>query len=172
MCSSDLGTCVTVRLHVVAEASGDEGPEFDLANADADIAAGTIKGFHILVVEDTFANRLVVEGFLKRLGVRFQSAENGSDAVECVRNGQFDLVLMDCQMPVMNGYDATQLIRQIELAEGRAHMPIIALTAGAFEEDRKRCLDSGMDDFLPKPINFVQLVEMLRKWSVVDSSTV
>ena len=74
------------------------------------------------------------------------------------------LVLMDCEMPVMSGYQATEKIRQWERENGRMHLPIIALTANAFEDNRQRCLAAGMDDFLAKPVNMNLLAVMLNKW--------
>jgi CheY-like chemotaxis protein len=75
-----------------------------------------------------------------------------------------DLVLMDVQMPVMDGIQATMEIRRQEVETGSAHLPIVALTAGAFDEDRRRCMDVGMDDFMPKPVNLGELERMLEKW--------
>jgi len=80
------------------------------------------------------------------------------------RGGNFDLALMDIQMPVLNGYDATERIRQWEQANGRPRLPIIALTGAAFEEDRQRCLDAGMDDYLAKPILGDELEVLLGRW--------
>jgi CheY-like chemotaxis protein len=109
------------------------------------------RGSRVLVVEDNPINQAVAEGMLENLGFAVELAENGALAVEAVRRGQFALVLMDCQMPVMDGYAATQAIRALEKAEGRTAVRIIGLTASAQLQDRERCLAAGMDDYLAKP---------------------
>jgi signal transduction histidine kinase/FixJ family two-component response regulator len=126
----------------------------------------------ILVVEDNLVNRKVVEGMLARKGFLVVCAEHGQAAVEKLTTGIVpDLVFMDCQMPIMDGFEATKLIRQWEIAQGKPRLPIIALTAGAFEEDANRCLAAGMDDFLTKPLNFDALMSVLSKWVVTKSPT-
>jgi signal transduction histidine kinase/ActR/RegA family two-component response regulator len=119
----------------------------------------------VLVVEDQITNRRVIGAMLKRQGVNFESVDNGRMAVERVTTGALpDLILMDCQMPVMDGCEATQRIRQWETDGSRPRLPIIALTASAFDEDRERCTQAGMDDFLTKPIDMAQLKSTLHKW--------
>lgn len=119
---------------------------------------------HVLVAEDNATNRKVVEGLLNKLGLRSVSVRNGQEAVELITGGQRpDAVLMDVQMPVMDGLTATEHIRRWERENRRARLPIIALTGGAFEEDRQRCLSAGMDDFLTKPLKFNQLSSVLAK---------
>jgi PAS domain S-box-containing protein len=120
----------------------------------------------ILVVEDNATNRRVIEAFLKKLPVLFSSVENGADALEYISTSpdKPDLVLMDCQMPVMDGYEATRHIRQWEAEHHQPRLPVVALTASAFEEDRDQCMAAGMDDFLTKPINADQLLAILAKW--------
>ena len=131
-----------------------------VAAASLDSAAG-----QVLVVEDNPTNRKVVEAMLRKLNIRSTSVENGQLAVESIRQGMRpDLVLMDIQMPVMDGLRATTLIRQWEAETGQPPRPIIALTAGAFEEDRQQCLAAGMDDFMAKPLNLKDLEKMLGKW--------
>lgn len=126
---------------------------------------GRLSG-RILVVDDNMTNRKVVEAMLVKLGFQVSLVENGAAAVEFVTAGQqADLVLMDCQMPVMDGYEATRRIRQWEQAEGRPAMPVVALTASAFAEDRDSCLAAGMTDFLTKPVNIHELGAMLKKHS-------
>ncbi len=121
---------------------------------------------HVLVVEDTLMNQKVIEAFLRKLGVRTDIVGNGQEAVDAIMQGMRpDLVLMDVQMPVMDGFQATQLIRQWEHWAGMPRLPIIALTAGAFEDDRGNCIQSGMDDFLAKPVDMGKLRTMLAKWS-------
>jgi len=107
----------------------------------------------VLVAEDNQTNRYVIVRMLEKFGLTVSFAENGQQAVDMVFAGERpDLVLMDIQMPVMDGFDATRVIRQREAAEGRSRLPIIALTADAFQDDRQQCLDAGMDDFLAKPV--------------------
>jgi CheY-like chemotaxis protein len=119
----------------------------------------------VLVVEDNPTNRKVIEALLGKLGIKARSVENGQQAVDIVRGGlRPDLVLMDVQMPVMDGIKATEVIRQWEQEASRPHLKIIALTAGAFDEDRQHCIAAGMDDFLTKPVNLNDLASMLEKW--------
>lgn len=120
----------------------------------------------ILVVEDNPTNRLVIRGMLSKLGLRVHCVENGQEAVDAITHTtiQPDLILMDAQMPVLDGLEATRQIRQWERDTGRPHYTIIAFTAGAYEGDRQECLAAGMDDFLPKPVNIELLAAMLGKW--------
>ncbi len=116
---------------------------------------GELPALHgsVLVAEDNQTNRYVIVRMLEKFGLTVSFAENGQQAVDMVFAGERpDLVLMDIQMPVMDGFDATRVIRQREAEEGRSRLPIIALTADAFEDDRQHCLDAGMDDFLAKPV--------------------
>ena len=125
----------------------------------------TLDNGFILVVEDNPVNRMVIGGLLKKEEIRFAVAENGQEAVTLITEGARPaLVLMDCQMPVMDGFSATEAIRAWEADNHKPHLPIIALTAGAFEEDREKCIAAGMDDFLAKPLRFSDLQTMLAKW--------
>jgi CheY-like chemotaxis protein len=91
--------------------------------------------------------------------------ENGKEAVDAVMGGAAaDLVLMDCQMPVMSGFEATERIRRWEGEQGLPRIPIVALTAGAFDDDREHCLAVGMDDFVTKPVDFAVLPAVIAKW--------
>lgn len=120
---------------------------------------------HVLVVEDNPTNRKVIEAMLRKLHIRSDSVDNGQAAVDTLAQGMRpDLVLMDVQMPAMDGIEATMLIRQREAETGLPRMPIVALTAGAFDEDRQHCLVAGMDDFMSKPVNLNDLEKMLGKW--------
>ena len=116
----------------------------------------------VLVVEDNPVNQKVVVHMLNRMGFEVELAENGSKGLARVQRERFDLVLMDCQMPVMDGYAATQAIRASE-APGE-HIPIVALTANAMDGDRQKCLDAGMDDYMTKPAKADQLRAMALKW--------
>lgn len=115
-----------------------------------------------MVVEDNYVNQLVTAGMLKRMGVDVDLAGNGIEAVASFEPGRYQLVLMDCQMPEMDGFEATRRIRLKESEMGR--VPIVALTANAMQEDRQRCLDHGMDDHLAKPLHPEQLVAMVQRW--------
>ncbi len=132
------------RTPAVAIAPRAERAERDSGNTRAG-------GPRVLVVEDNPINQAVAEGMLENLGCEVALVENGQLAVEAVRNGQFDLVLMDCQMPVMDGYAATRSIRAVESALDREAVRIIGLTASAQPQDRDRCLAAGMNDYLAKP---------------------
>jgi CheY-like chemotaxis protein len=119
-------------------------------------------GRRILLVEDNIVNQKVAAALLGKLGCRVDVAANGQEALDMSDLLPYDLIFMDCQMPVMDGYQATGEIRQ---REGAArHTPIIALTAGAMAEDRERCIQAGMDDYLSKPFRGAQLGEMLDKY--------
>ena len=129
------------------------------------------KAARLLLVEDTPVNREVALGMLDMLGHFVQAVENGRLAVEAVMRERFDLILMDCQMPEMDGFTATAAIRQQEReAADHRHVPIIALTANAMEGDRARCLAAGMDDYLAKPFTLAQLSEMLTKWVPIPTN--
>ena len=123
------------------------------------------KGKHILLVEDNALNREIAQEILREYGFLVDSAENGAVAVEKVSTaapGSYDLVLMDVQMPIMDGYTATRKIRALD-DPARAKLPILAMTANAFDEDRRNALESGMNGFLSKPIVIDDLVQELRK---------
>jgi signal transduction histidine kinase/DNA-binding response OmpR family regulator len=116
----------------------------------------------ILVVEDNPVNRRVALSMLTKLGYATEVASNGQDAVRALEQGHYQTVLMDCQMPVMDGFEATRRIRAGH--QGLDRVPIIALTANAMEGDRERCLEAGMDDYLPKPLQLTELKTMLETW--------
>ena len=119
---------------------------------------------HVLVVEDHPVNREVAGAVLESIGCSVSVADDGRQAVEACRKGRFDLVLMDIQMPNMDGREATRVIRADEAARGLPRMPIIALTANALSEDREACLAAGMDDYLVKPVSGEQLWAVLSRW--------
>jgi CheY-like chemotaxis protein len=121
--------------------------------------AATLPGLRVLLAEDNRVNQKVVIGILKRAGCTFSVVENGERALEAIQEGGFDVVLMDCHMPVMDGYTAAGRIRDLEGPAGR--VPIVALTAGALAEDRDRCLEAGMDHFLAKPFRADDLLNLL-----------
>ena len=116
----------------------------------------------MLVAEDNLVNQKVAVRTLEMLGCHAEVAENGALAVEAFKLRDFDVVLMDCQMPVLDGFDAARSIRGLE--QGGRRVPIIAVTANAMQGDRERCLEAGMDDYVPKPVTMAALDEALRKW--------
>jgi PAS domain S-box-containing protein len=120
----------------------------------------------ILVAEDNKTNRVVIESLLRKFGYEFLAVEDGQAAVDAVMQDSWrpDLVLMDCQMPNLNGFDATTRIRAWEAERGLPRLPIVALTASAFQDDRDHCLAVGMDDFLAKPVDMNLLQATLLKW--------
>ena len=119
-------------------------------------------GLKVLVADDNVINREVASAMLEQLSCRVVIAEDGRAAVEHGRTGNFDVILMDCQMPVMDGYAATDAIRREESTRGSSPTTIIALTANALTRDRERCLAAGMDSFLAKPFTQAQLAQILR----------
>jgi signal transduction histidine kinase/CheY-like chemotaxis protein/HPt (histidine-containing phosphotransfer) domain-containing protein len=159
---SPLLSCVTHVMTLQPEAAM-PAPPAGSASAVAAPAARAL-GPKILLVEDNPVNREVAVGMLESLGCTADAAENGWLALKLMATETYDAVLMDCQMPVMNGLAATGEIRRREQSSGATRVPIIALTANAMEGDRKRCLDAGMDDFLTKPFTQQQLATQLRRW--------
>lgn len=127
----------------------------------------------ILLVEDNIVNQKVALSILKKAGLqRVDLAEDGQQAVTLFGSQTYDLILMDCQMPVMNGYEATGLIRQKEKEQQLPRTPIVAMTANAMAGDREKCLAAGMDDYLSKPINIKSLIEKLEHWLIHDNSPI
>ncbi len=123
-----------------------------------------LQGSHILLVEDNKVNMEIMSKILSMFGCQVTVAENGLIAVEAVRTRSFDLIFMDCQMPEMDGFEAARIIVSLK-AEGKIDpVPIVALTANALKEDRERCLESGMDDYLSKPVRKSSLEAILLKW--------
>jgi CheY-like chemotaxis protein len=123
-------------------------------------AWGPTQCLRVLVAEDTVANQKIVKSILSKRGHAVEIARNGREVVEMIRHQPFDLILMDVQMPIMDGFQATSTIRSLEAHLGR-RVPIIALTAHARQGDRERCLAAGMDDYLVKPVSAASLVELV-----------
>jgi CheY-like chemotaxis protein/HPt (histidine-containing phosphotransfer) domain-containing protein len=119
-------------------------------------------GYSVLVADDNLVNQQVAQRMLERLGCQVDVAANGDMAVAMCRDRQYDLILMDCQMPELDGYEATARIRAEE-KDGR-RMPVVALTANAMQGEREKCLAAGMDDFMSKPIRPQTLHETLQRW--------
>lgn len=121
----------------------------------------------VLLVEDDLVNQRVALGLLTKLGITADTANNGQEAVKMATEQTYDLILMDCLMPVMDGYEASQALRE---QQETSTTPIIALTANAANTDREKCMDSGMDDFLAKPFEFKQLADLLKQWLPITKS--
>ncbi len=119
-------------------------------------------GPHVLVVEDNAVNQMVALRMLQRLGCRIALAGDGEKALEMIKNAAYDIVFMDCQMPVMDGYEATAEIRRRE-GSGK-HSVIVAMTANAMQGDRERCIAAGMDDYVSKPVNKQEIIAILKRY--------
>jgi two-component system, sensor histidine kinase and response regulator len=122
------------------------------------------EGGRLLIAEDNHVNRTYVERLLTRSGHRVTVAVDGLQALAAYEEGEYDVILMDCQMPELDGYDTTRAIRQREEQEGRPHTPILAMTAAATDDIRRRCMAAGMDDFLTKPLAGPELERALSRW--------
>ena len=127
-----------------------------------DPGASAEDGPLVLLVDDNLVNRKVASRFLSKLNIQVDQAENGQIALEMVQQTNYSMVLMDCHMPVMDGYQATQSIRGLTGAASK--VAIVALTASVMPEDQERCRQAGMNDFLPKPLKQKALVLILEKW--------
>ena len=118
----------------------------------------------VLVAEDNAVNQLLALTLIRKFGYSAHAVANGEEALQAFSTGDYDLVLMDCQMPEMDGFEATTAIRKLESAENRPRTPVIALTANAMKEDELRCYEAGMDDYVSKPIKKERLAEVLDRW--------
>ena len=149
----------SVRQHEVTAVEPREKPEANVAP----IAPVRARDVRVLVAEDNAVNQEVAIAMLGALGCRADTVRNGREAVEAVSGRHYDLVLMDIQMPEMDGTEATRLIRSRETDEGR-RLPIIAVTAHALQHERREAMVQGMDDYLSKPYTESQLAAMLERW--------
>lgn len=122
------------------------------------------KKYRILVAEDDIFNQEVIRGLFQALGYKIDICENGSETLVALQEKTYDIVFMDCQMPVLDGFATTQELRRKLPANGRARVPVIALTAHASAQTKATCLHAGMDDFMTKPIRSVELQSMLHRW--------
>ncbi len=124
----------------------------------------------LLLVEDEPVNQMVISVTLEKFGFLVDLATNGREALIALENNDYDLVLMDCMMPVLNGYETTAAIRDRSSAVRNHLIPVIALTANAFTDDRALCRNAGMNDYLSKPVDFTELLEMIARWSPFDGA--
>lgn len=149
------GTTIYVRLTL------EKGKELDVAKKEANsLNSNNLKGKKILVVDDNVMNRMVATLILDEFEVLISKAGNGAEAVEYLKNNECDLVLMDLQMPVLNGYEASIIIRQ----ELKLNIPIIALTANVIKGEKQKCFSVGMNDYLSKPFDEIQFINIISKW--------
>jgi signal transduction histidine kinase/CheY-like chemotaxis protein/HPt (histidine-containing phosphotransfer) domain-containing protein len=155
-------------LKETAPARTEPAPVAVIPPHDMLLAAGQSRGL-VLLVEDNPVNLLVAQRLIQLSGFDYLSAENGEAALEMMQQQEFDMVLMDCQMPVLDGYQATQTWRAIERERGLKRLPIIAMTANAMAEDRQKCLEAGMDDYLSKPVDRKLMQQTMLKWLSRDA---
>lgn len=153
--SVNQGSCFTVKLPFLQARQRRE--EARLTNPKSQ------NGLRVLVAEDNMVNQRVIQGLLEKLGHQVVLASHGGEAVDVRKSDDFDcdVLLMDCEMPHMDGYEATEAVRAYEKSHNLPRLPIVALTAHALEDVRRRCIESGMDDFLTKPINTRHLERIL-----------
>jgi len=147
----------------VSDAERKHVPVYDFSSVAANKPTN---GYHVLLVEDNAINLTVALEMLETLGYTVDTALNGTEAVEAIERQEYDIIAMDCQMPEMDGYEATRIIRKKERTENPQPppVPIVALTAHAMEGDRKKCFDAGMNDYLSKPFTLNQLGEKMERW--------
>lgn len=153
----------------IAQRQSAKRPSSEAARSESDPESDgsppSLRHLRTLLVEDNPVNLMVGQRLLSVLGVDCDTASNGEVALMRMSASRYDLVLMDCQMPVMDGYTATRLWRESELADGQGkRLPIVAMTANAMAGDRQKCLDAGMDDYLPKPVTRAELERCLHRW--------
>jgi len=134
-----------------------ELPVAEAPATDATVRVRGLESLSILVAEDNAVNQTIIEAMLRQLGHRIRMVGTGRAALETLARESFDLVLMDCNMPEMDGLEATRQLRAGMAGARSTHMPVIALTANAMDGDRERCLAAGMDDFLAKPVSIAAL---------------
>lgn len=161
----DAGLRQAVRASFGLEQSARPHPVIELSAVPRpQRAAGTTLSGKVLLVEDHPVNQKVAQKLLERLGLSVDLADNGEAALERISQQAYAMVLMDCQMPVLDGYSATRRLRELESESGKPRLPVIAMTAHAMAGDRERCLQSGMDDYISKPLDRHLLEETLARW--------
>jgi signal transduction histidine kinase/CheY-like chemotaxis protein len=131
-----------------------------------------LRGACILLAEDNETNQMVMEAILKNEGIQCDIATDGESTVQAAKSGSYDLILMDCHMPIMDGFEVTHLIREWEVTTANKRTPIVALTACATISDREACFAAGMDDYIIKPVDIDRLLAIMSKWVNVSSTTI
>lgn len=119
----------------------------------------------ILIAEDNEINQKVMRAILEKSGIDYLIVSDGEQVLKELKNDQYRLILMDCQMPILDGYETTKIIRKYEQENNQKRCPIIAITANAMSGDKEKCEHAGMDDFLAKPFKMQQIFDMINKWS-------
>ena len=145
------------------ETADDEAVSIQFGQGNAGESENETEKQQVLLVEDNAINQKVARAMLEKMGYDIDIAFNGAEAVEALRQKHYGLVLMDLQMPVMDGYEATRTIRSSDKVLDR-NIPIIAMTANATKEDRQQCIEAGMDDYVPKPVERKVMINMLQRW--------
>ncbi len=166
--SADLHACISRAIGAAPDSEPHTGAATAPASADGRQETATAS---VLLVEDNAVNQELALAMLEGTGYRVTVAGNGRQALLALANGQFDVVLMDCQMPEMDGFEATRILRRQENETGSSHKPVIALTANAVGGDRERCLEAGMDDYVSKPFARAVLLEALARWTQISAAT-
>ena len=142
-----------------------EDVEVDRKNASQDVGnSGEEKSLKLLIVEDDAIIRMVMEKFASQKGWKVILAVDGKAAIDAYQKEEFDVIMMDCQMPVLDGFKTTGAIRQLESQRG-THTPIIAMTANALKGDMETCLNAGMDDYLTKPVDTNAFYAIVERWA-------
>jgi signal transduction histidine kinase/CheY-like chemotaxis protein len=157
------GSTFTILIRLPLAQAVEVAAEEDVPGSAGLAATMVPAGLRVLVVDDNEVNRRVAVHMLQRLECEVETAANGREALDRMGSAAFDVVLMDCQMPVMDGYEAARAWRRRE--RGPRRLSIVALTANAMQGDRERCLEAGMDDYLPKPVQPAELARTLARWA-------
>lgn len=170
--SSEIGAGASFWFEISIQVPVDQ--EIAISNRRKEKQERNVELFHnncsVLLAEDNLTNQIVAEGMLELFGCKVDLAVNGVEAVEARKKNNYDLILMDCQMPELDGYSATEQIRNYEQQTETPHIPVVALTAHVMSGDRQRCIAAGMDDYLSKPLQQEQLRAVIEQWVVVSGS--
>ena len=162
--NNDKGSCFWFKIRLARSNQTEIASPATSAEMIAPVESGILDGLHILVADDVELNRMLMVINLEKEGCRVDVAENGVEAAKMAMKSNYDIILMDCIMPQMDGYEATAKIRELELTTN-LHVPIIALTANAVVGEREKCIAAGMNDFLTKPFNIEEVLAAIRRWS-------
>ena len=152
-----------------------DGIDENIINRHVEVPAKIVQqnsGISVLLVDDNAVNQQVAAAILQKQGFMVDIAKDGLQALMLFKSNSYSVVLMDCQMPVMDGFESTRNMRLYEVEKERSHTPIVALTANASDEDRQACLDSGMDDFLVKPMRIKAVIDVFSRYLETDESSV